>query len=137
MKKKVILTEDNYEPLRDMLSSSNLADRNVAYSIIENCDINKSMVIILLALKTGANGLSLLENEYTILYKKINKICKPKVNTNSILFNEIYNISKEMNNIHMGLILELFKEHIIRIVGPFNKHMINDLEFTLKLKENG
>ena len=71
MKKKILNTED-CRSLIKMLSASD-EDANVAYGVIENCDIDKNLPQILIVLKHASVTKKMLQDESKSLFKKIDK----------------------------------------------------------------
>ena len=71
MKKKILNTED-CKSLKNLLSASD-EDAYVAYKVIENCDIDKSLPQILIVFKHASVTKKMLQDESKSLFKKIDK----------------------------------------------------------------
>jgi len=129
---KIIINEDNFNDIKKLLYSEDEPSQKIALSILEESDLKKSRMYVLLLIK----NLSLSHNIYSIkddypnltsiIYTKNNKlIC-------SFSFENLYNICK--TNEEKDFVLTQFKEEIESFLFNYGYSFLKKCEITIKMK---
>lgn len=144
--KKAVITKDNYDELKKMLSSDDKASVNLAMITLEQADYKKSEVFILCLLKecyseitnTFKNaGNKDVESQFEELFNNI-KSNLSAYNTDlvTLSFETIFKITRSRKNqFELEFILEIFSNELKEILKEFSFEFLNYLDLHLVVKD--
>ncbi len=129
---KTIINKDNFNDIKKLLYSEDEPSQKIALSILEESDLKKSRMYVLLLVK----NLSLSHNIYSIKddYPNLTSIIYTKNNRLicSFSFENLYNICK--TNEEKDFVLEQFKEEIESFLCNYGYSFLKKCEITIKMK---
>ena len=134
-----IVSSDNYIEIKNMLKSNDNGSKNVALSILEQSDFEKSKLYILCALKeTYPNVKEDFKSEmYRTLFDNVNTTLKDSAtDISSLTFRKIYEIAVERDNKdEIAFMLSIFKDELLGLLKDYGFSFLEYLDIEIKPKK--
>jgi len=135
MKNRIIVNDSNYDQIYNLLNSKDAPSINVGLSILEECDINKSIVYILYLLKQmeSSNLGHIRQDDYPKLVKHFIFNFEGDF---KLSYKQIYNIAKEKSLKEKTFITNKFGNELRVFLTEYGFDFLNEFDIILKLKKN-
>ena len=134
-----VVSQENYEEIKNMLTSNDAGSKKVALTILEQSDYNKSEIYILCMLKEVESVFSELsfEEEYKQLSNKITKRLESEgTDISQLSFRKLYEIAIARDKPEeLEFMLNTCKEELIKFLKEFGFTFLDYLEISFKQKE--
>ena len=132
---KVILTQEEYRNLLKMMTSDDTENHLLALSIIDNCNVIESKVIILLLKKMGKPTIDLWKEHASNVVKELKKtnLDIEKVITYQALLDHLLTTGSAEDQV--TFFLKEFAEDLKNNIKSIGYNFIEDIEIELKLKD--
>lgn len=131
---KVYLNEENFDGVKQMLTSNDEGSHEVAYTLLNNLDYEDNKVFIFCLFKDLNN-----ENYFpngTKMPELTKAIEIDKISIANISFRTIYETAVERNNKNeLSFVLNLFKRDLISILQDYGFSFLEYLDIEIKPKK--
>jgi len=140
---QTVVSAENYVELKSMMLSNDKASKNMALTILEQSEFEKSQVYIMCMLKETfsdvfKNDSLEFEKEYPQLHKAVaEKLKDEDTEISSLSFRKIYEITqKRKNEEELEFLLNIFKEELISLLVDYGFSFLDYLDITITPKKN-
>ena len=135
MKNRIIVNDSNYDQIYNLLNCKDAPSINVGLSILEESDINKSIVYILYLLKRmeSSNLGQIRKDDYP---KLVNYFVDNFEGDFKLSYKQIYNIAKEKSLKEKTFITNKFGNELRVFLTEYGFDFLTEFDIILKLKKN-
>jgi hypothetical protein len=140
--KQAVVSSDNYTELKTMMISNDVLSVNLALTILEQSDFEKSQIYILCLLKETSkedffNNSSKFKKECPLLHEKVTeKLLDHDTNIASLSFRKIYEIAvSRKKKLELSFMLNVFKKELMSLLGDYGFTFLEYIDIELKPKK--